>query len=78
MQDFNPNNIKQSDMNALADGIENYIELLEEIMIIPHDINKAIGKDINDALKVAKDLIKKLRKGDQSVFKDIDEWNSLD
>lgn len=77
MNDFDPNNIKRSDMIALADGIENYIMLLEEIMIIPKDIKKSIGKDITDAIKVSKDLIKKLRKGDQSVFKDADEWNNL-
>lgn len=77
MGEFDPDNITRSDMDNLADGIERYVELLEEVMIIPDEIRKSIGKDINAALKVVKDLIKKLRKGDKSVFKDADEWNSL-
>lgn len=74
---FDPDNISKEDMNRLADAIENYINLLEEIMIIPEEIIDECGDDVEEGIKRSKKLIKKLRNGDKSVFKDSDEWNSL-
>lgn len=75
--DFDPSNIRKSDMNKLADAIEEYVELFEELMIVPKEISKQEEAEIRFGLAETKKLIKKLRKGDTSVFKDYDEWNYL-
>ena len=59
-------------MNYLADHIEAYIDELESTMIIPNDIAAEHEDQIKEALKRCRTLIKKLRKGDTSVFKDQD------
>lgn len=74
---FDPKNIRQHDMNKLAEAIEEYIHVLEDIMVIPKDLKKECGKDIEEGLRISKKLIKKLRKGDRDVFKSEDEWNPL-
>ena len=75
--DFDPENITKSDMNKLAEHIEEYIDMLEEVMIIPSDMKEEHGKRIEKALEVSKKLVKKLRKGDSSVFKDAEDWNLI-
>ena len=47
--------------------------LLEEVMIFPKEMKKKDEKKMKDAIQLTKKLIKKLRKGDTSVFKDADE-----
>lgn len=74
---FDISDIKKSDMNKLADAIEEYLEVLLEVMIIPDEILETHGDKINEGIKRSKKLVKRLRKGDKSVFKDEDEWNSL-
>ena len=74
---FDPDNITKFDMNKIADHIEKYIDMLEEVMIIPKDMLDDNEKKINKAIKVSKKLISKLRKGDTSVFKDIDDCNLI-
>lgn len=74
---FDPNNIRQSDMDKLADAIEGYLDVLRKVIIIPEDIKKECEDKINEGIKRSEKLIKKLRKGDTSIFKDADEWNSL-
>lgn len=74
---FDPDNISKEDMNRLADSIEDYLNFLEEIMVIPKEIIDECAEDIHEGIKRSKKLIKKLRNGDKSVFKDSDEWNSL-
>ena len=74
---FDPDNISKEDMNRLADSIEDYLNFLQEIMVIPKEIIDEHGDDIHEGIKRSKKLIKKLRNGDKSVFKDSDEWNSL-
>ena len=64
-------NITDKDMKELGKAIEDYIELFEEIMIIPKELKKD-KKEINEALELSKKLVKKLKKGDRSVFKDCD------
>lgn len=74
---FDISDIKKSDMNKLADAIEEYLEVLLEVMIIPDEILETHGDKINEGIKRSKKLVKRLRKGDKSVFKDEDEWNNL-
>ena len=74
---FDPNNITKENMQYLADHIENHVNYFESIMIIPDEIRDECEKHINEGIKRTKKLIKKLRKGDRSVFKDTDEWNSI-
>lgn len=74
---FDPDDITKSDMNKVADHIEEYINMLEEVMIIPKDMMEDHEKKINKAIKVSRKLIAKLRKGDTSVFKDAEDWNVI-
>lgn len=75
--DFDPRNIRKKDMDKLADAIEDYIDLLKNIMIIPDNIKDKHEDEIKGAIKVAQKLIKKLRDGDTSVFKSEEEWNPI-
>lgn len=77
IQTFDPDNITKEHMEYLADHIENYIDELNNTMIIPNDIASEHKDQIEEAIKRCRLLIKKLRKGDTSVFKDDDEFNSL-
>lgn len=70
---FDPDNISKTDMNLLADHIEGYLDLLKEVMIIPDELYDKHHKRINESIKRTQQLIKKLRKGDMSVFKDVDD-----
>jgi len=72
-----PETIPKSDMKRLADHIEEYITVLEEVMIIPEDTMNRHGDEIKESLELTKKLIKKLRKGDTSVFKDEEEWENI-
>ena len=74
---FDPHNIRQSDMDNLADAIEEYLTILEDVIIIPESLKKECEENIEEGIRRTKKLIKKLRKGDTSVFKDEDEWNPL-
>lgn len=64
-------------MKRLADAIEGYINELEAVMIIPDEILDDHEDQIKEAIKRARKLIRKLNKGDRSVFKDEDEWNYI-
>lgn len=70
---FDPENVKQSDMNKLADALEEYKDSLMTVMVIPDEIVKKDRKRLKNGFEVTEKLIKKLRKGDKSVFKEIDE-----
>lgn len=65
------------DMGVLADKIEKYLEILQDVFIIPDHLQGS-EKKIREAMEVTEKLIKKLRKGDRSVFKDLDDWNSIE
>lgn len=71
--EFNPSNVTKEDMKKLANHIEEYIDHLESVMIIPDELIEEYGKQIKEGLARTRKLIKKLKKGDKSVFKDIDE-----
>lgn len=71
LDDFSSENISDIDMKNLADHIEKYLFLFEDIMIIPEEF-KINEKDVQSAKKIIRKLIKKLRKGDRSVFKE--DW----
>jgi endonuclease IV len=76
MYKYDPDNITPEAMRALAKHIEDYLELYEEVLIIPEEIIYKKNQ-IDEAIKTVKKLIKKLRNGDSGVFKDADEWNSV-
>ena len=69
LDNFSSENISDVDMKNLADHIEKYLFLFEDIMIIPEEF-KINEKDVQSAKKIVRKLIKKLRKGDRSVFKE--------
>jgi len=74
---FDPNNITKGDMNRLADAIDEYVDLFTEVMIIPPELKDKYENKIKEGLRVTEKLVGKLRKGDTSVFKTADEWESL-
>ena len=74
---FDPEKASLKDMKDLADAIEEYINCFTEIMIFPDEMSKRDREEIEEALARSRKLVKKLRKGDVSVFKDSDEWNPL-
>lgn len=65
---FNPRDLSKSDMEELANSIESYIELLEEVMIFPEEL-EGNKKEFEEAIKTSKKLVKKLREGNKNVFK---------
>ena len=69
---FDPENITNRDMEQLADNIEEYLDVLEEVMVIPEELIKD-EELIKAALKRSRKLVRKLRDGDRSVFKDVDD-----
>lgn len=77
MHTFDPENITKEQMRYLADHIEGHVNYFESIMIIPDEIYNECKKEIDEGMKRAKKLIKKLRNGDKSVFKDIDDCNPI-
>lgn len=74
---FDIQNVSQADLDRLADALENYITELKRVMVIPRDIEEEHGDKIRESIHGVQKLIKKLRKGDTSVFKDPEEWNML-
>lgn len=68
---LDPKNISKEDMKNFANHIEEYCKQMKAIMIIPKELSE-YEKDFNEGFKRAEELIKKLRKGDKSVFIDDD------
>jgi len=69
---FDPENITKDDMKQLAEHINEYLDVLEEVMVIPEELIKD-EELIKAALKRSRKLVRKLREGDKSVFKDMDD-----
>ena len=69
------NKISKEDMKLLADHISDYLEVFTDVYIIPDRI-KPSQKKLNSAIRVTEKLIKKLWKGDRSVFKNWEDWES--
>ena len=59
----------EKSMKLLAKSISNYLSLFEDIMISPDELKNS-KKDVQEAKKIIKKLIKKLTNGDKSVFRD--------
>ena len=77
-ENFDPDvDISHKDMRLLAQHIEEYLELLTDVMVIPDDIKEKHGKEIKQGIKITKDLIRKLRKGDRSVFRSKEDWEDI-
>lgn len=66
---IDPEDISRRDMDAIADAIEDYLEVFTDVMIIPKGIDK---DEVQDALHMCRKLVKKLRHGDKDVFKGIE------
>lgn len=75
--EFDPDNVSKDLCKKLASHLENYVSLLEEVMIFPKEMKEKDKMKMKDAVKTTKKLIKKLRKGDTSVFKDVNEINEM-
>jgi len=69
---FHPEYATKDDMIQLADNINEYLDVLEEVMVIPEELIKD-EELIKAALKRSRKLVRKLRNGDKSVFKDLDD-----
>lgn len=65
-------------MCILADAIETFVDEQKRIMVIPKDLSSESKKNVKEGHKRVEELIKLLRKGNKSVFKDPDDWNSID
>lgn len=70
---FDPKHADKSDMKRLATGLRKYLDLLDNVMVIPPDVQKKHGDRIEEGIRRTKKLIKKLEKGDKSIFKDADD-----
>lgn len=66
---FSKDTYSEKTMKILAKSIKNYLSLFEDIMIIPEELKNS-KKDVQEAKKIIKKLIKKLNNGDKSVFRD--------
>lgn len=76
--DFSLDDVTKDDMVNMADGIENFLILMREIMIFPDEMKARDIKEINNAIERVEELIVLLRKGKKDkVFKDADDWNSI-
>lgn len=69
---FDIDSCTKSQMNKLADNIENYRNSLFDKMIIPEEDYEKMSKSFKAASKVIDELVDKLRKGKKSVFVDDD------
>lgn len=76
--DFSLDDVTKDDMVNMADGIENFLILMREIMIFPDEMKARDIKEFNNAIERVEELIVLLRKGKKDkVFKDADDWNSI-
>ena len=71
---IDPENISREDMRALARIISDYLDALDDVIVIPEEIQREYGDRIERSRKDCRKLIKKLNAGDTSVFND--EWDS--
>lgn len=74
---INSIDVRDSDMKRLAESLEEFLTLRDEILIIPKEL-QASKNDLEEARKVVEKLIKKLKNGDRSVFKDPEDWDHLE
>lgn len=71
MEQLDPSQPTESMAKKLADHLESYLKLVQDIRVAPPDIEKKYGKQIEEGDKRTRKLIKKLRKGDFSnLFKE--------
>ena len=73
----NESSVSLKDMKVLADHIEEYLDTFEDVFIIP-DALLSSKKRIEEAILIARTVVKKLRNGDHKVFKNIDEWDFIE
>lgn len=71
-----PSDLTVREMEIMADHLEYFIELLEDVFIVPDNI-KYSEEQIKRNMKLVHELINRLRDGDRKVFKDDDECDLL-
>ena len=64
-----PDEISKKDMRRFGDQLEAWLNFSKKYVIIPDELQHEKYK-IDIAVKKVKKLIKKLRKGDKSIFRD--------
>jgi len=69
--------VTKGEMETFAKHIEEYLDLFMEVFIIPDNLRDK-EEEVFHAIKTVKKLIEKLNKHDASVFKDYDEWESIE
>ena len=69
--------VRRRILELLAGHIERYQTELLSVLIIPEEVSER-ESDIHDANLTVKKLIRKLKAGDSSVFKDPDDWEFID
>lgn len=62
-------------MKLFGEAIDNYVNEVYDVMVIPDEILKKDGDKIKEGLRQAKKLAKRLKHGDTSVFKDFEDWD---
>ncbi len=77
LEEFDPRNITQAHMDKLATCFRTYLDFLEECVVIQDNAPKGTEEAVQEGIKRVQKLIKRLEKGDRSVFKDEDDWNPL-
>jgi hypothetical protein len=70
---FSVDNVTKTDMKILAESIAEYLDVFQNVMVIPEDLKNEYEDKIKEGIKRTEKLIKKLEKGDKSVFKDPDD-----
>lgn len=75
--DWDVDSFTKEDGGIIADAIEKYLDRLDRLMIIPEELMDDSDEFLEAIKFIRKKLLKKLRKGNKSVFKDMDEWNLL-
>ena len=76
--EFDPDDISKDAMLRFGKNINDYLNLLMEVMIIPEEVRKESGKRIKESIENTKKLIKKLKKGEsEDIFKDPEDCNII-
>lgn len=75
---FEPDNISQEMMDIFADSVDEFLTEQKRITVFPKELTSENKSTYKEARKRVMKMIEKLREGDKSLFKDPDDWNSID
>lgn len=71
-----PSDITPLEMEIIADNLEAYLDLMEDVFVVPDSI-RGSEKTIRKNIARVHELIRRLRDGDRGVFKDDDDCDLL-